>query len=109
MTQQDPHELPDEDQLPEDFHRDRRQHGGASARPDDDRLARLTEEERVDAGIDDFDPGEVPPATDAPPDFDITQTDEYQEERAEIRREYDADELEVEGERDPFPPSHYDR
>lgn len=109
MTQQDPEELPDEEQLPEDFRRDRREHAGVSARPDDDRLARLTEEERVEAGIDDYDPDEVPPATDAPPEFDITQTDEYQEERAEIRREYDADELEVEGERDPFPPSHYDR
>jgi hypothetical protein len=109
MTQQDPEELPEDEQLPEDFHRDRRQHGGAPAHPDDDRLARLTEEERVEAGIDAYDPDEVPPATDAPPDFDITQTDEYQEERAEIRREYDADELEIEGERDPFPPSHYDR
>lgn len=110
MTQQDPEELPDTDeQLPEDFHRDRRYHGGAPAHADDDRLARLTEEERVEAGIDAYDPDEVPPATDAPPEFDITQTDVYQEERAEIRREYDADELEVEGERDPFPPSHYDR
>jgi hypothetical protein len=103
MTQQDPEEPAEE------FHRDRRYHGGMPAHPDDDRLARLTEEERVAAGIDDFDPDEVPSATDAPPDFDVTQTDEFQEERAEIRREYDADELEVEGERDPFPPSHYDR
>ena len=46
------------------FHRDRHQHGGASDRLDDDRLARLTEEERVEAGLDDFDPDEVPPATD---------------------------------------------
>lgn len=103
MTRQEPEEPAEE------FHRDRRYHGGMSARPNDDRLARLTEEERVAAGIDDFDPDEVPPATDAPPEFDITQTDEFQEERAEIRREYDADELEIEGERDPFPPSHYDR
>jgi hypothetical protein len=103
MTRQEPEEPAEE------FHRDRHYHGGMSAHPNDDRLARLTEEERVAAGIDDFDPDEVPPATDAPPEFDITQTDEFQEERAEIRREYDADELEIEGERDPFPPSHYDR
>jgi hypothetical protein len=99
----------DSDQPAEEFHRDRREHGGASQRLDDDRLARLTEEERVEAGIDDFDPDEVPPATDAAPPFDITQSDIYQEERAELRREADKGELEVENERDPYPPSHYDR
>ena len=103
MTEQDP------DQLPEHFHRDRREHGGSPQRIDDDRLARLTEEERVEAGVDDFDPDEVPPATDTPPQpFDVTETDVFQEARAEIRREYDKDELVVEHERDPFPPSHYD-
>jgi len=52
----------------------------------------------------------VPPATDTPPQpWDVTQTDEYQEARAEIRREDDQDELQVEGERNPFPPTHYDR
>jgi hypothetical protein len=110
MTQQNPEELPDEEQPAEAFRRDRREHGGGPVYPDDDQLARLTEEERVEAGLDAYDPDEVPPATDTPPDdFDITQTDEYQEERAEIRREYDADELQVEGERNPFPPTHYDR
>ena len=103
MAQQDP------DQPAEQFHRHRREHGGMPQHIDDDRLARLTEEERVEAGIDDFDPDEVPQATDAPSDWDVTQTDEYQEERAEIRREFDKDELQVEGERDSFPPSHYDR
>jgi hypothetical protein len=98
------------DQPAEEFHRNRREHGGAPQRIDDDRLARLTEEERVEAGVDDFDPDEVPSATDSPPQrWDVTETDEYQEARAEIRREYDEDELQVEGERDPFPPSHYDR
>jgi hypothetical protein len=98
------------DQPAEEFHRNRREHGGAPQRIDDDRLARLTEEERVEAGVDDFDPDEVPPATDSPPQpWDVTETDEYQEARAEIRREYDEDELQVKGERDPFPPSHYDR
>ena len=98
------------DQPAEEFHRNRREHGGAPQRIDDDRLARLTEEERVEAGVDDFDPDEVPPATDSPPQpWDVRQTEEYQEARAEIRREYDEDELQVEGERDPFPPTHYDR
>jgi hypothetical protein len=109
MTEQDPDRLPDDDELPEDFHRSRREHGGAAQRLDDDRLARLTEEERVEAGVDAYDPDEVPPATDEPPQpFDVTETDEYQEARAEIRREYDQDELELEHERSPFPPSHYD-
>ena len=98
------------DQPAEEFHRNRREHGGAPQRIDDDQLARLTEEERVEVGVDDFDPDEVPPATDSPPQpWDVTETDEYQEARAEIRREYDEDELQVEGERDPFPPTHYDR
>jgi hypothetical protein len=95
--------------MAEEYHRDRREHGGMPRRPDDDELARITEEERVEAGVDDYDIDEVPPATDEPPEpADITETEVYQEERAEIRRQYDKDELEVEGERDPFPPSHYD-
>jgi hypothetical protein len=96
------------DQPAEQFHRDRREHGGSPQHLDDDQLARLTEEERVEAGIDAYDPDEVPPATDAPPQQDVTQTEEYQEARAEVRRELDKDELMVEGERDPFPPTHYD-
>ncbi len=101
------------EQLPdppdERFHRDRREHGGAAEHLDDDRLARLTEEERVEAGLDAYDPDEVPPATDAPPEPDVTETDQYLEARAEIRRELDEGELRVRGERDPFPPTHYDR
>ena len=97
------------DQPAEQFHRDRREHGGSPQHLDDDQLARLTEEERVEAGIDAYDPDEVPPATDAPPQQDVTQTEEYQEARAEIRRELDKDELLVEGERDAFPPTHYDQ
>jgi hypothetical protein len=100
---------PDSDQPAEEFRRDRRAHGGSPDRLDDDRLARLAEEERVEAGVDDYDPDEVPPATDEPPAWDVTQTDEFAEARAEIRREYDKDELKVEGERDPYPPTRYDR
>jgi hypothetical protein len=103
MTEQDP------DQLPEHFHRDRREHGGAPDRLDEDQLARLAEEERVEAGVDDYDPDEVPPATDVPPRPDVTQTEEFQEARAEIQRELDEGELRARGERDPYPPSHYDR
>jgi hypothetical protein len=56
-------ELPDEEEEPDAaFHRNRRQHGGAAQRLSDDQLARLTEEERVEAGLDDYDPDEVPPA-----------------------------------------------
>jgi hypothetical protein len=103
MTEQD------SDPPADQFHRDRHEHGGIPGHIDDDRLARLTEEERVAAGIDDYDQDEVPPATDAPPRWDVTKTEEYQEERAEIRREVDKGELQVEGERDPYPPTHYDR
>jgi hypothetical protein len=99
----------DSDEFAERFHRDRREHGGAPQHLDDDQLARLTEEERVAAGLDPYDPDEVPPATDTPPQpEDITQTEVYQEERAEVQREYDKDELRVRGERDPFPPTRYE-
>jgi hypothetical protein len=93
----------------QEFHRDRREHGGASQRLDQDKLDRLTEEERVEAGLDAYDPDEVPPATDTPPlTDDITQTDQYQEERAEIIREVDDGELRTIDAQHPFPPSRYE-
>ena len=46
--------------------RHRREHGGAPMHPDDEALARRTERERVDAGLEDYDPDDVPPATDTP-------------------------------------------
>ena len=93
----------------EGFRRDRRAHGGAPEHLDDDRLASEAEEERVEAGVDPYDPDEVPPATDTPPlDTDIRDTEEYQEERAELRREEDKDEVLIEGEREQFPPTHYE-
>jgi hypothetical protein len=97
------------DQPDEAFRRDRREHSGIPQHIDDDKLARLTEEERVEAGLDDYDPDEVPPATDEPPEPDITESEVFQEARAEIRRESGKDELVVEHERDPYPPTHYDR
>jgi hypothetical protein len=97
-----------------EFHRDRREHGGAPQRLDDDLLADITEDERVDAGLDDYTPDEVPPATDplppgpAAPRPDVRQGNEYREEQAEIRREEQAGELRDPGEDDPFPPTRYD-
>ena len=102
MTEQTPE--PDEQ-----FHRDRRVHGGEIDRLDDDQLARLTEEERVEAGVDDYDPDEVPPATDEPPEPDLRRSEVFQEARAEIRREADEGELRAITEQHPYPPSHYDR
>jgi hypothetical protein len=97
---------PDSD---EGFRRDRREHGGAPERLDDDRLAAEAEEERVEAGVDAYDPNEVPAATDTPPlDTDVRDTEQYQEERAEVRRQEDKDEILIEGERQEFPPTHYE-
>ena len=101
--------MSEQDDFAERFHRDRREHAGASQRLDDDQLARLTEEERVAAGLDAYDPDEVPPATDTPPQpEDITQTEEWQEERAELLREADKGEIRPVDERHPFPPTRYE-
>jgi hypothetical protein len=98
-----------DEEFAEQFHRDRRVHGGEIDRLDDDQLARLTEEERVAAGLDPYDPDEVPPATDTPPlTDDITQTDVYQEERAEIVRQEEKGELYPIDEEHPFPPTRYE-
>ena len=103
MSQQDSGEFA------ERFHRDRRGHGSAPDRLDDDQLARLTEEERVAAGLDAYDPDEVPPATDAPPQpEDITLNEDWQEERAEFVRQQDEGELRPITERHPFPPTRYE-
>jgi len=108
MTEQNPDQLPEDDHLPEDFHRNRREHPGKLERLDDDQLARLTEEERVDAGLDAYDPDEVPPATDEPPEPDLAESEVFQEAQAEIRRERDKDELTLEHERSPYPPTRYE-
>ena len=104
--------MSEQDDFPERFRRDRRQHGGASQYLDndqDEQLARLTEEERVAAGLDAYDPDEVPPATDTPPQpEDITQNEDWQEERAEFRREEDQGELGHINEHHPFPPTRYE-
>jgi hypothetical protein len=92
---------------PPEVRRDRREHGGAPDRLDDDALAERTEQERVEAGIDDYDPDDVPPATDDPVPVDITETDQYQQERTEIDVEIDKGLLSSGGERPDFPPSSY--
>jgi hypothetical protein len=99
----------DQDEFPAEFHRDRREHGGAAQRLNDDQLAELTEEERVAAGLDDYDPDEVPPATDAPPVPDIRQSEVYEEERAELRREIDDGEFRDISKDHPFPPTRYEK
>jgi hypothetical protein len=43
--------------------RDRQEHAKSPDRIDDDVLAHRTEQERVQAGIDDYDPDDVPPAS----------------------------------------------
>jgi hypothetical protein len=42
---------------------DHHEHGKTSAHVNDDELARRTEQERVQAGLDDYDPNDVPSAT----------------------------------------------
>jgi len=104
--------MSEQDDFPERFHQNRREHGGASQYVDndqDEQLARLTEEERVAAGLDAYDPDEVPPATDTPPQpEDITLNEDWQEERAEFRREEDKGELGHINEHHPFPPTRYE-
>ncbi|KAF0957366.1 hypothetical protein [Rhodococcus sp. T7] len=43
--------------------RDRREHGKSPDRLNDDYLEYRTEQERIAAGVDDYDPDQVPPAT----------------------------------------------
>jgi hypothetical protein len=98
-----------QDEFPAEFHPDRREHGKAAQRLNDDQLAELAEEERVAAGLDDYDPDRVPPATDTPPpDTDIRDTEQWQGEDAEIRRQAGRGELRDLSESNPFPPTRYD-
>lgn len=90
------------------FRPDHREHAKAPEHLDDDRLARLTEQERVEAGLDPYDPDEVPPAADPPQPRDITDSEVYQEEREELRRRAAQGELITDGDTDEFPPTRYD-
>lgn len=92
---------------PPDVRRDRREHGGAPERLDDDALAERTEQERVDAGLTDYDPDTVPAATDDPVPVDFTGTDVYRQEVEEIDREVADGSLATGEQRPDFPPSGY--
>lgn len=92
---------------PPDVRRDRREHGGAPDRLDDDALAERTEDERVAAGLEDFNPDDVPAATDDPVPVDVTETEQYQDERREINREVDEGLIASGGDRPDFPPTRY--
>jgi hypothetical protein len=54
---------------------DREVHGGMPMKPDDDELAARTERERAAAGLQDFAPGDVPPATDPLPEDTAKEAD----------------------------------
>ena len=63
MTGSDEPTLDDVIEPTESAPRDRQEHGKAPAKPNDDELARRTEQERIAAGLEDYDPNEVPSAT----------------------------------------------
>ncbi|HEU5007083.1 MAG TPA: hypothetical protein VFT67_08935 [Jatrophihabitantaceae bacterium] len=63
MTEPDEPTLDDVIEPTESAPRDRQEHGKAPAKPNDDELARRTEQERIAAGLEDYDPNEVPSAT----------------------------------------------
>jgi hypothetical protein len=92
---------------PPEVHRDRREHGGMPRHVDDEELAERTEQERVELGIDPYDPDDVPPATDDPVPVDITETEEYQEEKAEVDVEVEKGLLPSGSEKPEFPPTRY--
>lgn len=95
---------------PPEVRRDRREHGGWQEKSvDDDELAERTERARVEAGIDDYDPADVPPATDDPVPADPREDETFQEIRAEVaREEWDGD-WPPSPRADGFPPSRYSR
>ncbi|HZY77110.1 MAG TPA: hypothetical protein VFE40_12390 [Jatrophihabitantaceae bacterium] len=63
MTEPDEPTLDDVIEPTESAPRDRQEHAKAPAKPNDDELAHRTEQERIAAGLEDYDPNEVPPAT----------------------------------------------
>lgn len=66
---------PQEDALP---HRIYQGHAGMPERLDDEALAAATEQERVAAGLADYAPGQVPPATDPLPEGSSEAADRAQ-------------------------------
>jgi hypothetical protein len=88
-------------------HRDRREHGGASDRPNDDLLALRTERERVEAGLEPYDSDDVPPAADATVPYDPDQDEIVQGIEAVGARQEDEGETVPLSEDNPFPPTRY--
>jgi len=88
-------------------HRDRREHGGASARPDDDELALRVERERVEAGLQPYDEADVPPATDVEPEQDLATSEIVEEIEAIAARQEAEGETAHLTEEHPFPPTRY--
>ena len=87
--------------------RDRRFHGGSPAHLDDDELARRTEAERSDAGASDYDPNDVPAATDDPVPFDPAFDEVEQDiESVAARQEAEGETAPLSGD-NPFPPTRY--
>ncbi|MFI7494776.1 hypothetical protein ACH9D2_08655 [Kocuria sp. M4R2S49] len=66
---------PEEDALPRRIHQG---HAGMPERLDDDALAAATEQERVAAGLQDWAPGQVPPAVDPLPEGSSEAADRAQ-------------------------------
>lgn len=87
--------------------RDRRFHGGTPAHLDDDELARRTAAERADAGVSDYDPNDVPAATDDPVPFDPAfDEDEQDIEGVTARQEAEGETTRLSAD-NPFPPTRY--
>jgi hypothetical protein len=63
----------------------------------------------VDAGLDAYDPDDVPPATDDPVPPDYTEDELVQEIRGEVHREAVEGDWPPSPREDGFPPSHYSR
>jgi hypothetical protein len=89
-------------------HRDRHEHGGMSAHPNDEELALRTERERVEAGLEPYDPEDVPPAADATVPVDPTEDDTFQEIRGMVNRQEFEGEVAPITEEHPFPPTRYE-
>ncbi|MCO8272142.1 hypothetical protein M1L60_16230 [Actinoplanes sp. TRM 88003] len=88
-------------------HRDRRFHGGTPAHLDDEELARRTAEERAEAGVTDYNPNDIPPATDAPVPFDpAADNDEQDIESVTARQESEGETTPLTPD-NPFPPTRY--
>jgi hypothetical protein len=95
---------------PPQVHRDRREHGGSSQRSvDDDALAERTQQERVEAGQEAYDPNDVPPATDDPVPTDFGEDELTQEIRGEVHREAEEGDWPPAPREDGFPPTRYSR